>query len=157
MMNDFVVPIVRNPANAFQVKYTLQRILNICRDHNDFYETHERGEGLGHHGDDRFDPVGDPVSGFWTGKIPWSKIPKWYGWNNLKIDGEKHLEVLVFSNVIGSVATSRYFHLIGDVKLWNYPMIEDKILKRSCSHCGAKEANDIEHKLYQKYVEGLRG
>jgi hypothetical protein len=155
MENSFIVPIIRNPTNPFQEKYTLQRILNICRDHNDFYETHERGEGLGCHGDDTIDPVGDPVSGFWTGKIPWAKIAKWYRWNELKIDGEKHLEVLVFSNIIGRTATSRYFWLIGGVALRDYTLFENKILKRSCSHCGAKEASDIEHKLYQKYVERL--
>ena len=157
MTNDFVVPIVRNPTNAFQEKYTLQRILNICRDHNDFYETHERGEGLGHYGDDRYDPVGDPVSCFWTGKIPWTKIPQKLGWDDLKINGEKHLEVLVFSNVIGRRSTIRYFWLIGNVSLWDYTQVENKILKRSYSGCGAKEATDIEHKIYQKYVEGLRG
>jgi hypothetical protein len=153
--NNFVVPIVRNPTNAFQEKYTLQRILEGCRAHNDFYETHERGEGLGHHGDDWIDPVGEPVSGFWTGKIPWTKIPQKLGWDELKNAGEKHLEVLVFSNVIGRRSTIRYFWLIVGVSLYSYEVVENKILKRSCSHCGAKEANDIEHKLYQKYVEGL--
>ena len=146
----YAVPIFRNPKNAFQEKHHLNTILEYCREHND-YETHEYGnDGRWRLGDQWLDPTGEDVGCFSIGKIPWKQIPKRFGWNDLRIDNETHLEVLLFGNGGGRTSTYHWFNAIKRTRTIPYEEVQNKLLK-SMKPC--EEATDIEKKRNEKWDE----
>jgi hypothetical protein len=124
--------------------------LEYCREHNDYYETHGDDDGMWKLGSQLIHPTGEDVGCFSIGKIPWKQIPKRFGWNDLRIDNETHVEVLLFGNGGGRTSTYHWFEVIKPTRIIPYEVVQNKLLK-SMKPC--EEATDMEKKRKEKWDE----